>query len=51
LTGLSLATGIPTELSIPHLLIDSFKNLAAIGLNINYEFKQLKNAGTSQQPA
>jgi len=39
-----LATKIPTELSIPHLVIDSFKNLAAIGLNINYQFAQLKGA-------
>jgi len=44
ITALSLATKIPTELSIPHLVIDSFKNLAAIGLNINYQFAQLQGA-------
>jgi len=44
ITALSLATKIPTELSIPHLVVDSFKNLAAIGLNINYQFAQLKGA-------
>lgn len=34
-----MATDIPTELSVPHNIIDSFKNLAAIGLNIDYMFK------------
>jgi len=47
LAAISLATGIPTELSVPHIIVDAFKNLAAIGLNIGYEFKQLKNASSA----
>jgi len=39
ITALSLQTGIPTEVAVPHLVIDGFKNLAAIGFNINYLFK------------
>lgn len=52
LTAISMATGIPSELSVPHLIVDAFKNLAAIGLNIGYEFKQLKSANqASSAPA
>jgi len=30
--AISLVTGIPSEVAVPHLVIDAFKNLAAIGL-------------------
>jgi len=44
LTALSLQTGIATELSVPHFVINAFKNLAAIGLQIDYKFKQIATA-------
>lgn len=47
LTALSMEAGIPTELSIPHSIINAFKNLAAIGLSVGYEFKELKSAVAS----
>lgn len=53
-TALSLATGIPSEVAVPHLVIDAFKNLAAIGLTIGYTFKQLASASSApakQAPA
>eukprot|EP00825_Cyclidium_porcatum_P024460 TRINITY_DN2687_c0_g1_i1.p1 TRINITY_DN2687_c0_g1~~TRINITY_DN2687_c0_g1_i1.p1 ORF type:complete len:329 (+),score=95.42 TRINITY_DN2687_c0_g1_i1:286-1272(+) len=43
-TGLSMESGIPTQLSAPHLISNAFKNIAAIGLNINYQFAQLASA-------
>lgn len=43
MTGLSLETGYATELSVPHAIINSFKNLAAIGLETNYLFAALKS--------
>lgn len=48
ITALSLETGITTELSVPHAIVNSFKNLAAIGLQLDYEFdflKQIQAAG------
>lgn len=44
LTGLSLESGIPTQLSVPQFISNAFKNIAAIGLNINYQFAQLASA-------
>lgn len=52
LTALSLESGHATQLSVPHSIIGAFKNLAAIGLEVNYLFDQLKNASTgSATPA
>jgi len=44
IAALSLETGITTEVAVPYQVITAFKNLASIGLEINYSFKQLKNA-------
>jgi len=38
ITALSLETGIVTEVSAPHAIINAFKSLAAIGLEIDYKF-------------
>lgn len=45
--AVSLATGIPTLASLPHSLLNGFKNLLAIALATDYSFKQadaFKNA-------
>merc|ERR1712072_1067583 len=47
LTALSLETGCATELSVPHAILDSFKNLAAIGVETGYMFDALKGAQSS----
>jgi len=49
--ALSLATGIPTELSIPHMIIDSFKNVSAIAQSINFTFKELENLQAQAAPS
>lgn len=38
ITALSLQTGYTTEVSAPHAVIDAFKSLAAIGLEVGYKF-------------
>jgi len=45
--AISLALGIPTQVSVPHSIVSAFKNLAAIGLTINYKFSQIANAGSA----
>jgi len=47
LTAISLQTGIPSEVAVPHLIVDAFKNLAAIGLAANIQFKQLSAASSA----
>lgn len=42
ITALSLATGIPTEASVPHSLTEAFKNLLALSLGTNYTFPEYK---------
>jgi large subunit ribosomal protein LP0 len=39
--ALSLSTGHPTEASIAHSIVNGFRKLAAIALEINYDFDQL----------
>jgi len=53
IAAVSLETGITTEVAVPYNVITAFKNLASIGLEINYSFKQLKNAqsGSSSSSA
>jgi len=41
--ALSLETGIITEASVPHLLSNAFKNLAAISMETDYKIKELEN--------
>jgi len=40
--AISLATGIPTVASIPHVVLNAFKNLIAISLETGFEFDQAK---------
>jgi len=40
--AISLATGVPTLASVPHSILNSFKNLIAIALETKYEFEQAK---------
>lgn len=47
--AISLETGYATPVAVPHLVQNAFKNLAAIGLEVNYKFKEIANAG--QAPA
>ena len=42
ITALSLGCGFPTPMSAPHLIINSFKNLAVVGIGVQHEFKELK---------
>lgn len=42
-----METGYATELSVPHAILNSFKNLAAIGMETNYMFEALKGAQSS----
>ncbi len=52
ITALSLQANIPTEASAPHFVVNAFKNLAAIGMQIDYKFKQIANASAkSAAPA
>ena len=52
-THLTLATGIPTTSSVPHSLLNGFKNLVAVSALSGFEFEQAdqiikaaKNANT-----
>jgi len=40
--AISLATGYPTAASIGHSIVNAFRKLAAIALEVDYEFDQLK---------
>lgn len=51
LTALSLQANIPTEASVPHFVTNAFKNLAAIGMQVNYKFKQIADAGKAAPAA
>jgi len=43
ITAVSLAIGQPNALSVPHMIINSFKNIASIALETGLKFKQLDN--------
>jgi large subunit ribosomal protein LP0 len=49
--AISLNLGYPTTVSVPHSVVNAFKNLAAIGLQINYKFAQIANAGAAPAAA
>jgi len=54
ITSISLAIGQPNALSVPHMIINSFKNIASIALETGLSFKQLdsmQQAGKSSGPA
>jgi large subunit ribosomal protein LP0 len=40
ITALSLQTHYPTEVAVPHLVINGFKNVLAIAIGTNYSFPQ-----------
>jgi len=46
-----METGIVTECSAPHAIINSFKSLAAIGLETGYKFDFLEKIQSNQGPA
>lgn len=43
-TAISLGSGIPTEASFPHLVLDAFKDLLAISLETEYSFEEFNGA-------
>lgn len=43
ITALSLELGIPTEASIPYMIANAFKNLAAISMETPYKLAELEN--------
>lgn len=51
LTGLSLGINFPNKLSAPHMIVNQFKNLLAIGLHTGYHFKELKEALSAKAAA
>lgn len=52
ITALSMELGIPTEASIPYIIANAFKNLAAISLETNYKLPELENlAAAGPAPA
>lgn len=44
LTGLSLETGLITAVAVPHLLVNSFKNLLAVAVESGYKLDALEKA-------
>jgi 60s Acidic ribosomal protein len=40
MASISLATGYVTRPAIPHIIVNSFKNLAAVTFDSDYSFKQ-----------
>jgi len=40
--AISLATGLPTVASIPHSVLNAFKNLVAVSVETGYDFEQAK---------
>jgi len=53
LAAISLNLGMPNQLSIPHMVINGFKNIASIGLETGLKFKQLEalTSGAKAAPA
>ena len=50
LTALSLGLGLPNDLSVPHIIANGFKNLAAIALETGLKFKELENLSSGPAP-
>lgn len=48
IAAVSLEAHLPNALSIPHLLVNTFKHLLSIGLESNLKFKELEDAMNSQ---
>ena len=47
ITALSLELGIPTEASIPYMIANAFKNLAAISMETPYKLAELESLATA----
>jgi len=47
MAALSLAIGQPNALSVPHMIVNSFKNVASIALETGLTFKQLSNVSSA----
>ena len=47
ITALSMELGIPTEASVPYLIANAFKNLAAISLETGYKLPELENLASA----
>ena len=44
LSAVSLEANLPNALSIPHMLMNTFKSLLAVGIEGNFKFKELEQA-------
>jgi large subunit ribosomal protein LP0 len=51
LASISLASGYITKPAIPHLILNSFKNLAAVTFDSDYSFKQAEKMKLAAQTA
>lgn len=49
--AVSLEAGLTNALSVPHLMINTFKSLLAVGMEGNLKFKELDNALSSKAAA
>jgi large subunit ribosomal protein LP0 len=52
ITALSMSLGIPNELTVPHMVVNAFKNLAALSLGSGYKIDaldQMQSASSQQQ--
>ena len=47
-TAVSLEAGLPNALSIPHMMVNTFKSLLAVGSEAGFKFKELDNALNSK---
>lgn len=47
--ALSVQTGMPNEASIPYLMLNAFKNIAAISTVSDYKIKQLENMAKANE--
>jgi len=47
IASVSLAIGQPNALSVPHMIVNAFKNLASIALETGLTFKQLDSMKSS----
>jgi len=50
-SAVSLEAGLTNSLSIPHLMINTFKSLLAVGMEANIKFKELDQALNSKSSA
>lgn len=51
ITALALELGIPTEASVPHMIANAFKNIAAISLETSYKVPEVEALSHAAAPA